>query len=332
MKRVLAGSSRYAALVVILPLVGVIYEQAARCRDARRYPAPGQLVDIGCSRLHIQCTGQGEPVVILEAGIGADSNSWALVQPEVARFTTVCSYDRAGYGWSDDGVQPRSKARIASELHELLSRVRMRLPFLLVGHSFGGEIVRVYTAKYPAEVAGLVLVATTPADDWDRQMPSAWVARVEKNNREYMRRLRLFRWLAVFGILRLWTGHPYVQYAREHLPHQAAGAVISLAKRGRPFAAVVAEDTATDQDRLPANFDDRPMIVLSDRWALTQNEPQEEIEAARIWDTMESKLAMQSTRGKRIVVEGTGHMIPLERPDAIVAAIRSVAEQLRHQQ
>jgi pimeloyl-ACP methyl ester carboxylesterase len=318
------------AITVILLFAGLIYEQAARYQDARRYPAPGQMVDIGSGRLHVHCTGQGWPVVILEGGSGADSSSWSLVQPEVARFTTVCSYDRAGYGWSDDGLQPRSKARIASELHELLSRMRKPPPFLLVGHSFGGEIVRVYAEKYPAEVAGLVLVATAPSDDWDRRMPGAWVARVEEHGRADTRRLRLLRLLAVFGVLRLWSGHPYVQYVREHLPHKAAEAVIALARRGRPFAAVAAEDAATDQDRVPTHFGDRPMIVLSDRWALAQDEPREEIEAARSWDTMERELAMQSTRGKRIVVEGTGHMIPLERPGAIVAAIRSVADQLHY--
>ena len=101
-------------------------------------PAPGRLVDIGGMRLHLSCAGEGGPTVVLEAALGASSISWSLVQPGLARLTRVCSYDRAGFGWSDRGPMPRTARRIASELHTLLERARVPAPYLLVGHSFGG--------------------------------------------------------------------------------------------------------------------------------------------------------------------------------------------------
>ena len=109
------------ALVVLPALAGIAYQALASARDARRYPPPGNLIDIGGYRLHIQSAGQGSPTVILDAGWTDCSLNWCLVQPEVAKFTRVCSYDRAGSGWSDPGPAPRTSAQIVRELHTLLA-------------------------------------------------------------------------------------------------------------------------------------------------------------------------------------------------------------------
>ena len=103
-----------------------------------REPPPGKLVDIGGYQLHINCTGKGSPTVILEAGLGGDSRSWHEVQPEIAEFAQVCSYDRAGLGWSDPGPKPRTSQQIVKELHRLLAKADIQSPYVLVGHSFGG--------------------------------------------------------------------------------------------------------------------------------------------------------------------------------------------------
>jgi pimeloyl-ACP methyl ester carboxylesterase len=119
------------------------------------------LVDVGGWRLHLNCTGKAtalQPTVILEAGVGDFSVEWSLVQPGVAEFARVCSYDRAGDGWSDVGPYPRTLHQIAYELHQLLERGGERPPYVLVGHSYGGWLVRVYQSVYPSEVAGMVLV------------------------------------------------------------------------------------------------------------------------------------------------------------------------------
>jgi pimeloyl-ACP methyl ester carboxylesterase len=128
------------------------------------FTPPGKLVDIGGYRLHLHCTGKGNPTVVLIAGGGDFSFDWSLVQPNVSRFARVCSYDRAGLAWSDPGPTPRTMRQDAHELHTLLSAAQIQAPYVLVGHSMGGLIARVYAAQYPNEVAGMVLVDATHED------------------------------------------------------------------------------------------------------------------------------------------------------------------------
>src|SRR5207247_2474711 len=117
---------------------------------------PGKLVDIGGRKLHLLCTGSGSPTVVLVAGGGAFSIDWALVQPQLARTTRVCSYDRAGLGWSDGGPADETVEQTLDDLHRLLSAAGERGPYLLAGASIGGIYIRAYQHAYPAEVAGLV--------------------------------------------------------------------------------------------------------------------------------------------------------------------------------
>jgi pimeloyl-ACP methyl ester carboxylesterase len=119
------------------------------------------LVDIGGRSLHIHCAGQGGPVVVLEAGLGNDGGTWADVQPEIARFTQACVYDRAGRGYSDPAPKPHTSQHMVADLHELLWRAGIAAPYVLVGHSMGGLNVRLYEARYPGDVAGMVLVDAT---------------------------------------------------------------------------------------------------------------------------------------------------------------------------
>jgi pimeloyl-ACP methyl ester carboxylesterase len=136
----------------------VAEDQAARCP----IPAPGKLVDVGGWKLHINCTGEkakpSDPTVILEAGLGDFSVEWSLVQPGIAKFARVCSYDRAGDGLSELGPHPRTFRQIVYELHTLLRNADIKPPFVLVGHSYGGWLVRLYESTYPEEVVGMVLV------------------------------------------------------------------------------------------------------------------------------------------------------------------------------
>ena len=146
MKTGLAG----AILAGTLALVGA--SAAARPRP------PGRLLDLGGHRLHVHCTGSGRPVVVVENGLGDFSFDWVLVQTRVSRFTRICTYDRAGYAWSDPGPKPRTFAQINLELRDALRKLGERGPFVLVGHSFGGPVVRQFAADYPDPTAGMVLV------------------------------------------------------------------------------------------------------------------------------------------------------------------------------
>jgi len=129
---------------------------AVRCLSAQA--PPGKLVDLGGHKLHVHCTGTGSPTVVVENGLGDFSVDWALVQTRVSRFTRICTYDRGGYAWSDPGPKPRTFAQLNLELHDALSKLVEHGPFVLVGHSFGGPVVRNFASMYPAEVAGMVLV------------------------------------------------------------------------------------------------------------------------------------------------------------------------------
>ncbi len=163
------GLAVLVILLSVLCLVGFVYETGAEAKERQAYAAPGQLLYVGGHRMHIQCMGEGSPTVILEAAGGHFSATWGLVQPQVAQTSRVCAYDRAGYGWSEPGPEPRDAGQIASELHTLLAGAGIEPPYVMVGHSVGGIYIRVFNAQYPGEVVGSVLVDATHPDNWTRQ-------------------------------------------------------------------------------------------------------------------------------------------------------------------
>ena len=185
-------------IILILVLATLIAGAIAKANLAKQYPAPGQLVDVGGYKMHIYCIGQGSPTVILGGGTLENSLFWAGIQPEVARYTRVCSYDRAGSGWSEPGPQPRTTTVMAEELHTLLVNAHIQGPYVLVGHSLGGVLMRVYTHNYPDEVVGMILV--------DSLHEGKIVHSPEFQKRlldENIRQLRMLTWLSSTGIMAL---------------------------------------------------------------------------------------------------------------------------------
>src|SRR5512141_2340019 len=126
------------AVLLVLLIAGAVYESLSEAADARAYPPPGKMVDVGGYRLHLNCTGAGSPTVVIDTGWGDWSASWSQVQLSVATATRVCTYDRAGYGWSDAGPLPRTAQQFVKELHTLLTNANIAGPYVLVGHSLGG--------------------------------------------------------------------------------------------------------------------------------------------------------------------------------------------------
>src|SRR5271166_16935 len=158
----------FLTLLVLALLVGFTYEQIGRVRDASQLPPRvGQAVDIGGRTLNLYCSGQGTPTVILETGGNSPGYSLLMQQSKMALFTRACWYDRAGVGWSDPPPSPRTGASVASDLHEALQRAGVLPPYVMVGGSVGGEYVRIYTARYSTDVAGLVLVDSATPDQRD---------------------------------------------------------------------------------------------------------------------------------------------------------------------
>ena len=162
-----AGSGRgllYPVVAVtVAAAVGGAVETIGLASDQRAYAMPGQLYDVGGHRLHLDCTGSGGPTVVLMSGLGGFSASWARITPAVADTTRVCAYDRAGQGWSEDAADPQDGVAAAADLHRLLDAAGEDGPFVVVGHSVGGDHAMVYADRYPEEVAGMVLLdATSP--------------------------------------------------------------------------------------------------------------------------------------------------------------------------
>ena len=170
LRRAMKGRSRWLLYPVVAFLtvaaVGGMYESAALARDQRAYAMPGTSYDVGGYRLHLNCTGSGSPTVVLESGLGETSPWWSWITPAVARTTRVCSYDRAGQGWSDDAPRPQDGLQVATDLHTLLARAGERGPYVLVGHSTGGTYAMTYAARYPSQVAGMVLLDSASPDQF----------------------------------------------------------------------------------------------------------------------------------------------------------------------
>jgi pimeloyl-ACP methyl ester carboxylesterase len=150
----------FVGLILLLLLLGLLYQFVATRIAYRNYPAPGEMVSVSGHDMHIYCTGKasGSSTVVMDSALGGGLLDWQTVQPKVAPFARVCSYDRSGIGWSESGPNPRTSQRIVRELHALLADAGEEGPYVLVGHSFGGANVQLYASEYPGEVAGMVLV------------------------------------------------------------------------------------------------------------------------------------------------------------------------------
>jgi len=254
MGRVLLG---ILALIIGLAAIGASYQAIATANDRRHFPAPGQLVDVGGYKLHINCMGQGSPTVILESGLANPSSIWGWVQPEVAHATRVCAYDRAGVGWSDPGPEPRDGLQIARDLHTLLGKANVPGPYVLVGHSTGGLYVRVYAAQYPQDVVGMVLVDVEHPDQWT-QSPAA-----QAQFQTYARLGRVQQLLARLGVIRAFNLNPV---SRDLPPAQAAAykAFMDTTQFADVNAAELAAHAATDtQVRSAGPLEALPLIVLT---------------------------------------------------------------------
>ena len=173
-KRIVLGA---LALVALVLGAGLVYEQWSRWSAARRFPPPGHLVEVEGRSSHLNCTGEGTPTVVLEAGLDSiGALAWVNVQPEIARTARVCSYDRAGIGWSERRAGSRDAVRIAEELHALLAAASESPPYVMVGHSLGGPLVRVFADRFKAEVVGLVFIDSSHPEQLERFPPEASIA------------------------------------------------------------------------------------------------------------------------------------------------------------
>jgi pimeloyl-ACP methyl ester carboxylesterase len=322
------------ALVVVACIVSSIYQAIASAREASRFPAPGRMVDVGGHRLHLNCTGQGGPTIVptivLDAGLGEASLSWSKVQPEAAKFARVCSYDRAGYAWSEAGPGPRTSAQIVKELHTLLVNAGEPKPYVLAGHSFGGYNVRLFAAQYPDETAGLVLVDSSHEDQFERFPPSF------RSTRSAELLLQAMPWLARLGVLRL-LNQPIgnvKDYAPGAQPLARGIGFQSNAYDGalKEFTSLMESAAEVRAVKMPGGkllLGDKPLTVLSqgDVSKLPQRFPPLELaEFMKVWHELQADLATRSSHGKLIIAEKSSHYVLLDEPQLVIDALRRACE------
>jgi pimeloyl-ACP methyl ester carboxylesterase len=316
-------------LVIGLACAGAAYQAIGNFKDARCFPQRGKLVQIGALKLNIECSGTGKPTVVLESAGNTAARGWAKVQPDVAKFTRVCSYDRAGYGWSEPGLQPRSIAQEAEEMKLLLQAAGETGPYILVGHSQGGFNVRAFAHKYPEDVAGVVLVdASHP--EWAKATQAVLSKKAKFQygmaDRLMKTRLGLYLWIGAvqLGVIRMLT--PKEDAVNQEINY--------LRWRPKAIKAFWEEyglfDKSTDHIRASGDLGDRPLIVLTAGkvdGGIYDN-PADAAAAQKVWvDVLQKDLVRLSSRGRQIVVPDSGHMIPMDRPEAVVSAIREIWEQ-----
>ncbi len=322
-----------AVVVAFLGGAGLAYQSASETKDKQQYPPLGQMVDVGGYRLHLYCTGQGSPTVVLESGLAGPALQWALVQQKLEKTARVCSYDRAGLGWSDVGPAPRTSQQMVNELHTLLHNARVQAPYVLVGHSLGGFNVRLFAHEYPSETAGLVLVASGNEDDNARMPPE--YRKVEEANRQSN---RLLITLTRFGITRI-AGNTGLLSSFTGLttmfPPDLQAKIIALTfYRSQYWATAYAELSAINESKAQVaatgSLGDLPLVVLSgspDVSRLPSSFPIEQIR--KTFQELQVDLAGLSSRSTHIVCDSCDHYIPMTNPDMVVDAINQELASVR---
>jgi pimeloyl-ACP methyl ester carboxylesterase len=296
-----------------LMLVGYMYESRAEAADARTYPPPGQLVDVGGYRLHINCMGTGNPTVVIDAGLGDWSTTWGgYAQPEVAKMTRVCTYDRAGMGWSEAGPLPRDAAQFAKELHTLLQNAHIPGPYVMVGHSLGGLGVRVFVHDYASEVAGVVLIESMNP----KQLTQS--TEVQSQSESRLQPFSLQAMLARFGVARLLVKLPGIA------PSVPANEKAYYPLYVRPQSL---QATTNESQGMPASgaqaaavktIGDLPLIVLTAK-----------LNTMPGWPEWQTELLQLSSNSQQLFAEKSDHNIQVEEPEAAIAAILQMVHQVR---
>lgn len=332
---VVIGAEIVTAVTAVTLTSGAVYQYFSTQKDKSDYPAPGKMVDVGGYKLHINCTGSGvigQPTVVLDAGLGGYSLDWMKVQPAVEKFSRVCSYDRAGYGWSDESPNPRTSKYIVRELHKLLKRAGEQGPFIMVGHSFGGINVRVFANKYPEQVAGVVLV-DAPHEYQESKLPKepppkSFISRLPHCLLEYP---QVSSFLTSIGVTRMIVQ----KQSFDWYPEDIRNSCRANASTAKFIRAMYQEERLHFQEsleqlkELDSNLNDTPLIVITagkpcSREDMTKEWAEWQDKRDVVWLDLQKDLAAKSTNSLYVLAQKSGHMIPSEQPEIIVDALNTL--------
>jgi pimeloyl-ACP methyl ester carboxylesterase len=278
---------------------------------------PGRLVDVGVDgvNMHIYCTGEGSPTVVLDAGLNGGTMSWASVQEQVSNHTRVCSYDRAGMSWSEPGPKPRTYIRVADELHALLETAGEEGPYVLVGHSVGANTIRFFVQKYPADVAGIVLV--DPAHE--KILSTELIPVIQELQRTYVGYAHISFWRYILNpdFIMGVEGPNVPSEIINNL--EVVYSSKSLNTAADELAAMYETVHALNATNVMNAWNDKPAIILS-----------ADNEIAQLTGALEhhNELASLSTRGEQVLVPG-GHNIHYEHPEVVSQAILNIVNTVR---
>ena len=296
-------------------------------------PPPGRLIDAGGHRLHLLAAGDGSPTVVFEAGGASWSLDWHIVQTEVAKFTGTCSYDRAGFGWSDPGPRPRTSEQITTELHTALAAAGIKKPYVLVGASFGGHTVRLYARHYPDEVVGAILLDARH-EALNARMPPAW-------RQAELAGARMYRFMyaaARIGLLNLLgklAGEQVAPPVVRKLPPEIQPVYLAVGFQPKYFESNLDElDAVAESDRqlsAAGGLGSLPLTVIRhgipDLFARMPAEQAQQAE--QVWRELQAELVRLSSNGRLLVAEHSGHAIQVDQPDLVVEAIRQMVAAAR---
>ncbi len=312
----------FIVIILLLAAIGATYQSIESSRDRRMNPPPGRFVDVGGHKMHLDCTGQGAPTVVLESGLWDDWVVWYKVQPAISKFTQVCSYDRAGLGFSDPRPDQQPDSRnIAHNLHTLLANAGVNPPYVLVGHSLGGIHILVYQNLYPADVVGMVLVDSGHPDQENRVPPE-----MKKIQSRLYFKSKFWGLVLPLGLTRLMGacggGPPEIRAMQR-----------TVGCRWQTVKAREAEVNAigaSSVGRHAGSLGSIPLVVLSrdpEKGAAPGLIPAELSRRFEVqWSQMQEELVHLSTNGSRVVATGSTHYVQMDRPDVVIAAIQKVVD------
>lgn len=283
----------------------------AQAQDPQEAFKPlGRLVSVGKHRLHIHCTGKGTPTVLLEAGIGGNHLDWLLAQPIIAQQTQVCSYDRAGYGWSERGPKPRLASTISKELYSLVEQAGLKGPYVLVGHSFGGLLSINFAAKHAEEVAGLVLV-----DSMHPYQYAAFAAEGIEVANEPSRAV-------------IYSGRDVLTYG---IPEEYKDLAYKLATADKTRSFMFNElrnIEKTMSEVRPVRLRDIPVrVIIHGRREWDQIYKDGRME--NVWRSLQADLQKTHRGALLLVATNAGHQIPLDAPDLIAQVVGDIVATVR---
>ncbi len=273
---------------------------------------PGRMVSVGTHALHLDCRGSGQPVVVLESGIGGFSLEWHAVQGSLVAHTRVCAYDRAGYGWSETGPMPRTATRSADELHAMLQAAGELPPFLLAAHSYGGFIARLFAERYPEKVRAIVLVDASAPEQFERLPPGALPRALIAALRRGARIISMPEPGDIFPAGRRIQGLQLMLLPKARLAYMSEMRHFEASARGlmhQPNAAF-----------------DMPVIVISHARALFDASAGGR-DSERIWREMQQRMTMLSIHSDHWIAAGAGHQVHTDRPDLVALALRQAQQE-----